>query len=94
MDTHNNDSKSSAEGIQRQESGDKMTVCQEWQPIETAPKDQAKIIAGAYIGRAWCVGVCWYSEHAGQWLVQTGNFPDKQPTHWMPLPPPPAGGPS
>jgi hypothetical protein len=73
----------------------------EWQPIETAPKDE-EIIVGrgaiplsnrraffpAYSGSGfWC-------EEEGAWVFWSHITPGAktrydQPTHWMPLPPPP-----
>ena len=68
----------------------------DWQPIETAPKDGTKVLVWsnsnvwnepdvAYWGRsnplnqpAWAGGHCRVSHI-------------DQPTHWMPLPPPPKG---
>ncbi len=66
----------------------------DWQPIETAPRDGTKIIA-------WrpAVGVAdtmYYAEYegltGGAWhWADDGDAPhvERQPTHWMPLPPPP-----
>ena len=71
-----------------------------WQPIETAPKDGTRILAWAYRegwqqdGPAQVVSA-W---HSGRWCIMgaTGrdrHWPDVKdscnPTHWMPLPPPP-----
>lgn len=60
-----------------------------WRPIETAPKD------GRYI---LLLKPAWY--HAPRWFVarwqDTGltagwqHYYGPEPTHWMPLPPPPA----
>lgn len=66
----------------------------DWRPIETAPKDGTHILlwpglrrpAAAVVG-AWLDtrgGPCWYDlavgHHNGYW----------QPTHWQPMPLPPA----
>ncbi len=72
----------------------------EWQPIETAPKDDAVWIIG-WDGEAvypitwvddeydnvhnWAYGV----ETWGGTLYEGVNEVKRQPTHWMPLPPPP-----
>lgn len=62
----------------------------EWQPIESAPKDRA-ILTSDNQGRVitgWWQADCW---HTG-W-VSGGHRSDVEeihPTHWRPLPPPPA----
>lgn len=71
----------------------------EWQPIETAPKDGSCIILGWCGGYDSCPGfwmgnpkenywekVGWYDE-ADRGAVLTAK--PMEPTHWMPLPPPP-----
>lgn len=76
----------------------------EWQPIETAPREGRNILlwaatdvaedgtirnwkmaTGFYMGPE--VGGNWNWE--GRWLEPW----DARPTHWQPLPTPPAGGP-
>lgn len=60
-----------------------------WKPIETASKDQEIILAGQWNGFGqsgqWDIKI-------GRWLVN--RFPHigstGKPTHWMPLPEPPA----
>lgn len=74
----------------------------QWMPIETAPKDGTHILAhGTYQWEDYAthqksgiVVVAWYD--ADGWgdscwvLVNANPYRDKcQPTHWMPLPPPP-----
>lgn len=62
-----------------------------WKPIDTAPKDGTYVLVGQwmvdYEGPYFRMGVSWWSEQWG-W---GGNVPD-EPTHWMPLPPPPGEG--
>jgi len=73
----------------------------EWQPIETAPKDDALLVCGtrqgwehcgphivcarrdSWTGR-WSIYGAAPSRHSPQWLDTI------DPTHWMPLPAPPA----
>lgn len=57
----------------------------EWRPIETAPMDREIILAGRWQSGRWDMRV-------GQWLVvQRWPFVGEgQPTHWRPLPSPPA----
>ena len=64
-----------------------------WQPIETAPKDGTRILAyGLERKRYWIVDVVrWHQPgnpvHDGFWI---GTHYTIKPTHWMPLPEPPA----
>jgi hypothetical protein len=54
----------------------------EWQPIETAPKDDIDVLVlcgddifiGSFCGTMW-------------WIEQT-FYEKREPTHWMPLPKP------
>lgn len=58
----------------------------EWQPIETAPKDGSEFIgyvATSYQGGA--VVLHWYKKYG--WI--DWDYDVWEPTHWMPLPPPP-----
>lgn len=64
-------------------------TAQEWQPIETAPKDGRRIAACVWDADAgrWVVGyIYWWvsSQDIGHWIGGVN-----QPTHWMPLPAPP-----
>ena len=58
----------------------------DWQPIETAPKDQEILLAsrrGRFDPRGWEIRI-------GQWLINRFPFVGSgQPTHWAPLPFPP-----
>jgi hypothetical protein len=71
-----------------------------WQPIETAPKDGQQFI-GLWRGQVYTVSwvqyyVKWPHEEGGPtfrggWSAETWDqHMPCQPTHWMPLPPPPA----
>jgi hypothetical protein len=55
----------------------------EWQPIETAPKDDM-IEVLTWNGTSVAVAT-W----AWDWKWQTSGLPAFEPTHWMPLPEPP-----
>ena len=60
----------------------------QWQPIETAPKDGTWVLI-------WCGWVGHPRSSAfehGSWqnLPWVANSKDYNPTHWMPLPAPPA----
>ena len=67
----------------------------EWMPIETAPRDGAEIIAARFSGSrcSWLGAARWDDcdpdYHA--WYCPQDDQ-DVEPTHWMPLPPPPTGG--
>ncbi len=67
----------------------------EWLPIETAPKDGTSILLhGSWSGEIGCdvpiastVGFWSYDE----WVASITDYysVSANPTHWMPLPPPP-----
>ena len=66
-------------------------VPEEWQPIETAPKDGTNILV-------WCpernrVYLVYWDEFADDWFAFTDRWISKVVSHWMPVPKPPAGGP-
>lgn len=63
------------------------SIEQGWQPIETAPKDGTLILA---LGPITSATVMW--EPAHQCWASADNWPweDFEPTHWRPLPEPPA----
>ena len=65
----------------------------EWQPIETAPKE-SNILGwnkndGVLVYRAFHYGS--NNKFAGWFAVYDHEGDAEQPTHWMPLPPPPDG---
>lgn len=62
-----------------------------WQPIETAPKDESPVLLACadwphsvILGKAVPVKVGGYTD--GRWWIHGASW---EPTHWMPLPPPP-----
>lgn len=61
------------------------TMKQEWQPIETAPKDGTKILV-------YCGATSIPEVFVAKWLVKSAFWivcftdMDCKPTHWMPLP--------
>jgi hypothetical protein len=60
----------------------------EWQPIDTAPKDEMFIWAYRREGK-WRVGLA-YRNVSGGWSDAYGNLdPPKYATHWHPMPEPP-----
>jgi len=55
----------------------------DWQPIETAPKDSTSVL----LVKRHEQGVAFYRD--GKWRLGGQMYFDK-PTHWQPLPAPPA----
>jgi FtsZ-binding cell division protein ZapB len=60
-----------------------------WRPIETAPKDETRVLLfvppyGPTTGHRGSV--------SGAWRCHSVLNQEVQPTHWMPLPPPPEKG--
>lgn len=53
-----------------------------WQPIETAPKEGTSIIIGSTAG----VGEAWFSATDHKWVWASGENVIMTPTHWMPIP--------
>jgi hypothetical protein len=67
-----------------------------WQPIKTAPKDGQSILAFFPQIGVWCVSWSVDVFDDGIWSVSDNKTDDRplrgwseDPTHWMPLPPPP-----
>lgn len=66
-----------------------------WQPIETAPKDEQRVVLfnpdeGTY---CWAIQTGAHYEQLGGWQYDGQNprySNAHQPTHWMPLPTPPS----
>lgn len=76
-------------------------LANQWQPIETAPKDGTRIITlvcGFKPTIGWWGENGWTNDQAeaterlidiADWLVVDDGTSGYSPTHWMPLPPPP-----
>lgn len=62
-----------------------------WRPIESAPKDGTPVLVGWNAG-GWEPSKCHCEDGVwGHLTHEMGFLPcDPQPTHWLPLPPPPA----
>ncbi len=65
----------------------------DWQPIETAPKDDRLIIVLCShepnpLRRIQIASRLWPTKSPSQWYSMPGNW-RVRPTHWMPLPEPP-----
>ncbi len=62
----------------------------EWQPIETAPKDGTAML----VHDEGAVFIAVFDEDEGAWMDIAGapgyQRVEPAPTHWMPLPDPPA----
>lgn len=55
----------------------------EWQPIETAPKDEMILLAGVMDHASdWRIKVG-YCDSLGEWKIFGASW---EPTHWMPIP--------
>ncbi len=65
------------------------TVQGAWQPIETAPKDETRVLIYRP-GFAEAVCVAWWSQNWKCWRSVPGQH-GWHPTHWQPLPAPPPG---
>jgi len=71
----------------------------QWQPIETAPKDRRILLyqsggGGEYYTPAWqkiFTGFWWddWYENEHFWTADEDRGFEVNPTHWMPLPAPP-----
>ena len=61
---------------------DALLAAQQWQPIESAPKNTHLLLLA---GNTPLIGVGLYDSYLGYWNWKYGE----EPTLWMPLPPPP-----
>lgn len=70
---------------------ERVRVLEEWQPIETAPKDGSWFLAWAQRDSS-PYRVSWGRNHNGQltWCTMFGSFFEGYLTHWKPLDPPAA----
>lgn len=62
----------------------------EWQPIETAPREETVLVAGG--DAPYPVTACWSGLSDECWMVDGQEDVRTEigwPTHWMPLPAPP-----
>ncbi len=69
----------------------------DWYPIETAPKDGTEIIySGKYEGAAWVSVGRWTDQGWYDINIDSSDHYGhaEYPTHWMPLPQPPAESPA
>lgn len=67
----------------------------EWKPIDTAPKDGTHVLVyRSLLGKSDCIVEAWWKADVfGDmcWGANGWTYPDfSPPTHWMPLPAPPA----
>lgn len=59
----------------------------EWQPIETAPRHYTPVL----LSQGETVGEGWFASHIGVWeFASAAHTLRRHPTHWRPLPAPPA----
>jgi hypothetical protein len=66
----------------------------QWQPIETAPKDEKEVILFYrwYLDGGFVTAGYFHVSHEGgesYWYADLVNSGASPPTHWMPLPSPP-----
>lgn len=60
-----------------------------WQPIESAPRDGADFIGYERIGDNDRILTMRYDQSRKRFHINVTPFIWFDPTHWMPLPPPP-----
>jgi hypothetical protein len=70
---------------------EKLRAALQWQPIETAPRDGTPVLVGWDTGW-WDADKCHCEDGVWGYLNSDMSFTpfNEQPTHWLPLPPPPA----
>lgn len=62
----------------------------EWQPIETAPKDDHPILCyHPHPGGGYRICTMLWHKPSSSWRADVHSFIRFDPTHWMPLPEPP-----
>ena len=62
----------------------------DWQPAELAPKDARRILLWSASWHHVLIGSCWWMQpNVTTWYDDHNRVIDP-PTHWMPLPDPPA----
>lgn len=66
-------------------------MCEEWQPIETAPLDGTVVLTFTPSRNPQIATMFWANPGTIQnkWCCEDGSWYVKGPTHWMPLPDPP-----
>ena len=83
--------------LEQIEEGERLRAENAWQPIETAPKDGTRIVAGTRVNHTsgysfWDAHVVWFDDEEGEIAsdaYQGWAWDDY--THWLPLPTPPEG---
>lgn len=71
------------------------TVGEQWRPIETAPKDGTWVLLW-FDADEYAVSGAWMRpgrDYIAHWCAFGRWTPGDAPTHWMPLPAPPASEP-
>ena len=64
----------------------------DWQPIETAPRDGGHVIVYVVLGNDLpTVTLGKWNVTFQRWDIGWSGYVKGEPTHWMPLPPPPKG---
>ena len=68
----------------------------DWQPIETAPRNQPVLVAEAISDRYFVTVRELSRDYRGESVWTGGGYgdPPPDPTHWMPLPDPPTASPA